>query len=257
MGEQLRPTARETAKAVFDELVERKRRRDAATAAGDTEPSAAASAASFAVRTIPLDQRDRLIAMLAFVSDMSIPDMQAASLGRITDLVEAAARAEGRSGPAVRMMNDGESANLVRERAGKAWRDASDVDRGPIVDALQSLFGEHITAAEKAELAEASGAAEADDPVDDIAAEYDMVPPVVTIRLQFPFSVDGHKIRQVSLRPPRFCDVQKVAAGKLERTAMIAEMAGLKVDAINALRWPDAERVVGTAMDMAPEHIGG
>ena len=75
----------------------------------------------------------------------------------------------------------------------------------------------------------------------------------VTVRLLFPFEHDGRIVRSIGLRPPRFDHVQAMIKGNIERTAMIAEMASVPVAVIEALRWPDAERVIGIAMDMAPD----
>lgn len=175
------------------------------------------------IDTIP-DEADRLLGLLACASGASIHDVKALSPADLADAVTAAAAIEG-----------------------------VDEDRAEIIHRLDAIYGPQIKAAQ----AEQSGDSNVDDaPADpEPVVKYMPVVAPVTVRLQYPFKVDDHAIRQITLHPPRFSDVQAVTGGKLERTAMIAEMAGLPVAAINSLRWPDAERVVGIAMDMAPEFV--
>ena len=94
-----------------------------------------------------------------------------------------------------------------------------------------------------------------DEPFVPIAVTYDEVP-LIIIPLSFPFTIEGLAVRTISLRPPRLDFIQAVAAGDLARPDMIAEMAGLSVEAINAMRWPDAERVLSAAADLAPDLRG-
>lgn len=75
----------------------------------------------------------------------------------------------------------------------------------------------------------------------------------VTVRLLYPFRLDGRRIRSISIRPPRFDHVEAVLAGQITRQAMYAEMTSLSPETFGALRWPDAERVIGICADMAPE----
>lgn len=104
------------------------------------------------------------------------------------------------------------------------------------------------------------GETPADDPVVEVqvepftptAVDYDDVP-LMVIPLAYPFTVDGLSVRSISLRPPRLDYIRAVASGDLVRADMIAEMAGLSVEAFNAMRWPDAERVLSAIADLAPD----
>jgi hypothetical protein len=101
------------------------------------------------------------------------------------------------------------------------------------------------------------------EPVEVVVAErflphpvtYDKMPAIV-VPLAFPFTVDGLRVRSIKLRPPRLDYFQAESKGKISRSDMIAEMAGVPVNVINALRWPDAERVLAIAGDLIPNLTG-
>lgn len=83
-------------------------------------------------------------------------------------------------------------------------------------------------------------------------ATYTRAPASVVV-LVYPFTMSGRKVRQITLLPPRMDYVRAAAAGDISRLDMIAEMASVPVDVLSALRWPDAERVLALAADLAPE----
>lgn len=172
------------------------------------------------------DESDRHLALLALLAETSLPAIRDNTLAEIAALLPEA--------------ND--AAPLVDGTGDTIWKDATAAERAPILERLATMFAEHIPP----EVAPAAPA----------TIEYADVTAPVTVRLAYPFVIDDTLVREVSLRPPRYGDVEGVLAGRIERSAMIAEMSGLSVDAINALRWPDAERVVGVAMDMAPQFAG-
>jgi hypothetical protein len=175
-------------------------------------------------------ERDRHLALFALISETSLASMHDKPLNEIARLLPAD--------------ENGEPSVVIADGAGDMkWRDASNADRAPILDKLASMFAEH--------LAESDGNASTTTKI-----EYVDVAAPVTVTLSYPFEIDGAAVREVSLRPPRYGDVESVLAGRMERSAMISEMSGMSVDAINALRWPDAERIVGIAMDMSPQFAG-
>jgi hypothetical protein len=81
--------------------------------------------------------------------------------------------------------------------------------------------------------------------------------PGSTVSLFYPFTMDGKTVRQITLVPPRMDYVRAVAAGDISRLDMIAEMAGLPSDVLGGMRWPDAERVLALAADLAPDLARG
>lgn len=173
-----------------------------------------------------LDEGNRHLALLALVAD-TLPAIRDKTLGEI-----------------VAMLPD-ESAILEEGTGDTIWKKANRAQRAPILEGLVAMFAEHLPAP-------TAGV----EPAAPATIDYFEVSAPVTVRLAYPFTVDGETVSEVSLRPPRYADVEGVISGRLGRTAMIAEMTGLSVDAINALRWPDAERVIGVAMDMAPQYAG-
>lgn len=179
-----------------------------------------------------INERDRHLALLALIADSTLPAMMGKTLADIAALLPAT----------------DDAVPLVDGSDDTIWKDATAAERAPILERLADIFSEHISP-EVAAAATAEPAAPAQIGYADVTAP-------VTVRLAYPFAVDGNVVREVSLRPPRYGDVESVISGRLGRTAMIAEMSGLSMDAINALRWPDAERVVGVAMDMAPQYAG-
>ena len=84
------------------------------------------------------------------------------------------------------------------------------------------------------------------------AAVYDEVP-LITVPLAFPFTVDGLSVRSISLRPPRLDYFNAMAAGRIAHSEMVAEMAGVSTSVLDALRWPDAERILAIASDLTPD----
>lgn len=80
--------------------------------------------------------------------------------------------------------------------------------------------------------------------------------PAVVVPLSFPFKIDGLRVKYIKLRPPRLDYFRAQAHGQISRSEMIAEMAGVSVSVINAMRWPDAERVLAIAGDMSPDLSG-
>lgn len=173
-----------------------------------------------------INERDRHLALLALIADSTLPAMMGKTLADIAALLPAT----------------DDAVPLVDGSDDTIWKDATAAERAPILERLATMFAEHIPP----EVAPAAPA----------TIEYADVAAPVVVRLAYPFVIDDTLVREVSLRPPRYGDVEGVLAGRIERSAMIAEMTGLSVDAINALRWPDAERVVGVAMDMAPQFAG-
>ncbi|KQT48938.1 hypothetical protein ASG43_08885 [Aureimonas sp. Leaf454] len=84
------------------------------------------------------------------------------------------------------------------------------------------------------------------------AATYDRVP-AVTVPLLHPFTAGGVRVRTIRLTPPRLDYIEARAAGRITRLEMVAEMASLPKDVIGAMRWPDAERILSFAADIAPD----
>jgi hypothetical protein len=93
---------------------------------------------------------------------------------------------------------------------------------------------------------------EPEPPFAPVAVTYDRVP-AVTVPLLHPFKAGGVRVRSVSLRPPRLDYVEARAAGRITRLELVAEMTGLSAEALGAMRWPDAERVLSFAADIAPD----
>jgi hypothetical protein len=225
--------------------VARKKQREADLAAGKIESAGAASLAPAVVRIVPPGQEERLLALLAMVSEVTLPELKSATLGQIADMLAAAVRAEGRG--------DNRVSFVAPNHAGLTWQDASDVDRAPFFETLRSIYGSYIEAAEKPEQLATDSA---ETRTDELPVEYLRAAPLVAVRLQFPFTVDGKRIAVVSLWPPAYGAVQAVAKGEISRTDLVACMSGLPISAIKALRWPDAERVVAIALDLCPEFEG-
>lgn len=92
-------------------------------------------------------------------------------------------------------------------------------------------------------------AREAPDPV----VVYGQAPPQISVRLQFPFTIDGLAVESFDFDPPTVADVNAVLAGSIAESDMHARMAGLPSAAWQALRWDDAERVISVARMLAPE----
>jgi hypothetical protein len=229
----------------LDAIVVRKKQREADLAAGKIESSGAASLAPTVVRIVPPGQEERLLALLAMVSEVTLPELKSTSLGQIAGMLATAVQAEGRGDATVSF--------AAPSRASLAWQDASDADRAPFFEILRSMYGGYIEAAEKGETPapESEEAATLDPP-----AEYGRAAPIVTIRLQFPVIEQGRRIAAVNLWPPGYGAVQAVTKGRITRVDLVASMAGLPAAVIRALRWPDAERVVAIALDLCPDFEG-
>lgn len=75
----------------------------------------------------------------------------------------------------------------------------------------------------------------------------------ISVRLAFPFTVDGVVVKRFDLLSPSVGDVEAVLAGEISENEMHARMAGVPAAAISALRWDDAERVLSVARILAPE----
>lgn len=82
---------------------------------------------------------------------------------------------------------------------------------------------------------------------------YGSAVPQISVRLQFPFTIDGLAVEAFNFGPPTVADVDGVVSGLISETEMHARMAGLPVAAMQALRWDDAERVISIARVLAPE----
>lgn len=82
---------------------------------------------------------------------------------------------------------------------------------------------------------------------------YDATPPLVIIPLRHPLVIDGARFRKIELRDPIFSDVASVLAGKMTEHELHANMAGVSVAALRALKWSDAEAVSAAARHIAPE----
>ncbi|MBB3996866.1 hypothetical protein [Aureimonas pseudogalii] len=74
-----------------------------------------------------------------------------------------------------------------------------------------------------------------------------------TVRLRFPFDIEGIKVRSVSMVPPTFADVEALTAGRISELEMFARMCGLPVMVLRAMRWPDVETVTLFARHLAPD----
>ena len=90
-------------------------------------------------------------------------------------------------------------------------------------------------------------------PVTPAVVVYDDTPPIVTVPLAHPFTCDGVRIATIALRQPAFSDVEAVTAGDKSEMEMHANMAGISVAALRALRWSDAEMVTVAARHIAPD----
>jgi hypothetical protein len=252
MNERPKPT--ELAADAFNTIVARKKQREADIASGKIEPPRAPSLARTVVVGIAPGQEERLLALLAMLSDVTLPELKSASLKQISDMLAAAAKEEGWERVDIPL--------AAPARSRLAWQDANDADHAPFFDVLQRLFGEYIKDAETGGVG--------DDPVADapaasagpvihdlvVPAEYARVAPLVIIRLQFPFAVDGKRIAVVSLHPPAYATIQAVTKGEITRIDLVASMAGLSADMIRVMRCPDAERVVAIALDLCPDFDG-
>lgn len=147
---------------------------------------------------------------------------------------------------------------------GTTWHTASAEQRLAINARFDALYGDVLRQLDPSEDETEDHPGEAAPSVDPAVPTFDPVPvdyvgvaAPVSVRLAFPFHHEGKLVRQIGLRPPRYDHVEALTKGRIDRAVMIAEMAGVAVPVINALRWPDAERVVGVAMDMAPEFAKG
>jgi hypothetical protein len=76
--------------------------------------------------------------------------------------------------------------------------------------------------------------------------------PSASVKLAFPFEVDGTTVERIDFRPPAFADVQAVLDGKMAELEMHARMTGVSVQALRAMRWPDIEMITVIARHIAP-----
>jgi len=83
--------------------------------------------------------------------------------------------------------------------------------------------------------------------------EYQPTPPTMTVRLSEPFTVDGVLVEAIELRAPSLIDVRRVIDGDDTLMDMYATMSGLPVEALDRLKFPDGDRVLGAANLLSPE----
>lgn len=81
------------------------------------------------------------------------------------------------------------------------------------------------------------------------------LPPLVRVRLTWPLTIDGRRIREVSLWPPSHAAVEDVAKGRMSLADMVTRMAGLPDGALGCMRIDDSDRIVSIALFLAPEGL--
>lgn len=75
----------------------------------------------------------------------------------------------------------------------------------------------------------------------------------LTIRLYHPFVIDGRRVSEVEILPPRFDHVEAMLEKRITRMALYASMCGLSETVLGALRWPDAGRVMAALAVAYPD----
>ncbi len=86
-------------------------------------------------------------------------------------------------------------------------------------------------------------------------AALDKGQPLVRVRLFWPLTLDGQRLKWVSLWPPEHDDVEAVAKGRLSIADMVTRMAGLPDGVLGRLRVDDSDRIVSIALFLAPEGL--
>lgn len=89
------------------------------------------------------------------------------------------------------------------------------------------------------------------------AAVYAAAEPSATVRLAFPFTLDGTDVSSIAFRPPVYADVIAVNEGKMTEMQLHSLMTGVPLDALQSLRWPDLEMVTVIARHLAPSFQRG
>lgn len=174
--------------------------------------------------------------------DCTVRDLAELRLDDVRQMVDAAAGVEGR---------DLAPLELRPETDDVFFGAATTEQRKPIVDRLAEAYGPRF--ADEAD--ETASAAPPRVPAVEIGYD-DTVAPVM-IRLQYPITVDSARLAEINLYPPSYGHTQAVRAGRMTRHDMIAAMARIPPDALDGLRYPDAERVITAAFDMAPNLVDG
>ncbi len=198
----------------------------------------------------------RHLALLATMAECSIPDFDGMTIGRMVALANAAA--------AVTETGGRQPVDMPEEAQGQKWGMARAAHRALVLNDLAETFADFDRTAEMAKhlaaLSRPSDLTLSDAPVtirtiieDEPSVVYDDLAAPVVIRLAYPLTVEGVRLHEIGLRPPTFRDVRSVVDGGMSQLEMHANMAGISVGTLCALRWPDMENVAAAARHLAPE----
>lgn len=187
----------------------------------------------------------QLEAYLCFGAGLSLSELGELRVADVGNLVAALAEVEGREieEPIGVPINDG----LI-------WMTADADDRAPIYRALERIYAVFATDEPRPEVAAtAEVAPEPEAPAEpELPVEYLATSAEISVPLQFPFKLGEETIAVVRLLPPSFGDGIAAALKEISEIEKLARMASLPVQAIRALRWPDAEKIFAIARNLQP-----
>lgn len=135
------------------------------------------------------------------------------------------------------------------------WRDA--------IGKIERLVAEEndpaLASASEAERAriDAEGHSAAELEAERACAAIEGRPPVLIVPLLFPMRFGETVVEEIRLRAPSYGEIERLTTGKTTRLELVATMAGITTAELRSLRYPDAERVFGGALDQIPDFARG
>lgn len=137
----------------------------------------------------------------------------------------------------------------MREQPFEELRAQHDASAGTLVD--DPAAAEDLASTPCSESQKVAGAS----PIDLVqGVAYDAGGEII-VQLRFPFTLNGARFDRVTLLPPRLDHMEAHGRGQMTKLEVIAEMASMAPAHLRALRWPDAERVLSIAAEMAPDLV--